>query len=166
MVGPDDNLWFTESKAGYVGTITTTGGQSKIFTEDYDPFGIATGSDGKLWFVMTGDDQIASVSPSSHDLSYYSYTDSNTNNNLNDVIDSYGITPDSSGDLWFTEFNDNEVGEFNPTTGATVEFASPSVDSEPYGVAVGENGNVYYTEVRIRYSRNQDRGHRPLEWND
>ena len=68
------------------------------------------------------------------------------NNDLTDVIDSYGITPDSSGDLWFTQFNDNEVGEYNPTTGTSADFASPTIDSGPYGIAVGEDGNVYYTE--------------------
>jgi DNA-binding beta-propeller fold protein YncE len=50
--GPDGNLWFTESNAGKIGQITTSG----MFTEFSLPAGnspgeITLGPDGNLWFV-------------------------------------------------------------------------------------------------------------------
>ncbi|MBV8197784.1 MAG: Virginiamycin B lyase [Candidatus Eremiobacteraeota bacterium] len=52
-VGPDKALWFAETSANAIGRITTAG-RFKDFPTGYkyaQPSGIATGSDGALWFT-------------------------------------------------------------------------------------------------------------------
>ena len=145
-VGPDRNLWFTESAAKNVGMITTAGTVTEFSTE-FKPAGITSISGGDLWFVMTGaegdtaseNEKINSISPSSHDISSYDYTATLAGN-------ANGIVSDSNGNLWFTQETYNQVGELNPTTGITTEYTSPTPNSGPLGIALGSNGDIYYTE--------------------
>lgn len=52
-VGPDGALWFTESVAGKIGRITTSGviTEYAIPTASGYPYGIVAGPDGALWFT-------------------------------------------------------------------------------------------------------------------
>jgi virginiamycin B lyase len=55
-IGPDGNLWFTETSANKIGRITTAGmiTEFTIPTANSQPNGITTGPDGNLWFAETG----------------------------------------------------------------------------------------------------------------
>lgn len=52
-VGPDDALWFNESGSMKIGRISLQGRVTEFPTPDAT-FGIATGSDGNLWFTIYG----------------------------------------------------------------------------------------------------------------
>ncbi len=143
VIGPDGNLWFTvftESSYSNVGTITTAGKVTEFSAGTRYPFEITSGSDGNLWFLSSGDGHIESISPSSHDFSSYGYVETAADN-------ATGIVADSNGNLWFTQRIDTQVGELNPTTGITTEFTSPTESSGPLGIALGTDGNIYYTEA-------------------
>ncbi len=142
-LGPDDNLWFTESATENVGMITTAGKVTEFSSGSRYPSGITSESNGDLWFVATDDGAVESIGPSSHDFSSYGYTATPDDNSDS----ASGIVSDSNGNLWFTQRTDNLVGELNPTTGITSEFASPTYLGGPLGIALGADGNIYYTEA-------------------
>src|ERR1700733_15445151 len=48
------------------------------------------------------------------------------------------IVAGPDGNLWFTEFTANKIGMLNPATHAITEFAVPTADSGPLGIAVGD----------------------------
>ena len=137
-LGPDGNLWFTESATGNIATITTAGTVTE-FSTGSDPFGITSGSDGNLWFVMSNVSGIDSIGPGSHTVTAYQYTTSLAGSAPN-------IASDSNGNLWFTQ-NDNQVGEFVPTTGIITEYTLPAPISGPDGIALGPDGNLWFTDI-------------------
>ncbi len=142
VLGPDGNLWFTEfinPASDNVGMITPAGTVTEFSSGTRYPFAITSGSNGNLWFLSSGDDQIQSISPSSHEFSSYGYARTASDN-------ANGIVSDSNGNLWFTQRTDSQVGELNPTTGITTEFA-PTGSSGPLGIALGADGNIYYAEA-------------------
>ncbi len=58
-----------------------------------------------------------------------------------------GMVAGPDGNLWFAEaVNPGELGEINPTTGVTSQFAIPTVGGLPLGVALGPDGNIWFTE--------------------
>lgn len=54
----------------------------------------------------------------------------------------------AGGYVWFTQRDGNKIGRLNPGTGEITEYAIPTADSEPTGIAVSANGttNVWFTE--------------------
>jgi streptogramin lyase len=60
-LGPDGNVWFTDSGANTVGRITPAGvlRQFALPTRSAMPYGIAAGADGRMWFAEGG--KLASI---------------------------------------------------------------------------------------------------------
>src|SRR5262249_24188210 len=66
VLGPDCNPWFTETNAGYVGTVDTAAGhitEFKLPTDDSQPVGITVGPDGNLWIAESAANQLATFAP-------------------------------------------------------------------------------------------------------
>ena len=57
-----------------------------------------------------------------------------------------GIAVGSDGNLWFTEFAANKIGEINPVTHAISDFTIPTTASGPVAIVAGPNGNMWFTE--------------------
>src|SRR5690242_12956985 len=58
--GPDGNLWFTESDAGKIGRITTSGSITEFKVHaGSGPYGITVGPDGNIWFTERFNNAIA-----------------------------------------------------------------------------------------------------------
>ena len=64
-VGPDGNLWFTDTGTRSVGRITPAGAVTElVVTDSYGQLGgITAGADGNIWFVDTGKNVIGRLSP-------------------------------------------------------------------------------------------------------
>jgi virginiamycin B lyase len=66
------------------------------------------------------------------------------------------IAAGPDGNLWFTEYNANQVARITPG-GVVTEFPVPTPGSGPYGIARGGDGNLWFTEftadkvARIRF---------------
>lgn len=112
-VGPDGNLWFTQSSPAAVGRMTPTG-TFTIFptpTPASLPFGIAAGPDGRMWFVERNGDNVGSIpttATSGADITEYPVGASNVG--LEYIV----AGPDNR--MWFNEFNTPGLGAI--TTGA------------------------------------------------
>jgi len=48
--------------------------------------------------------------------------------------------------IWFTEYNANKIGMFDPSTETFTEWEIPTNNSGPMGIAIDTNGNVWFTE--------------------
>ncbi len=111
-VGPDGNLWFTETRGNRIGRITPAGAitEFRLPAPPRTPFSIVAGPDGALWFTedaaigrlsMTGAYTEFPVSPTER------YPDN--------------ITTGPDGALWFTEQGTNQVSRIT-TSGAITGF--------------------------------------------
>ena len=146
--GPDGNLWFTEYSGNKIGKITTDG----VFTEyDQDdglsascsPDGITAGPDGNIWFTesATAVSKIGRVNldHSPIDITEFApYTASSS---------PYGITS-ADGKLWFTENAVHKIGRMTigGVCGVGDEFTVPIAGSGPWGITVGPDENLWFTE--------------------
>lgn len=58
----------------------------------------------------------------------------------------FGVAVASDGTVYFTEFNGNKIGAYDPTTQKFHEYGISTANSGPWGIAVASNGDVYFTE--------------------
>lgn len=132
-VGPDGNLWFTEAYA--IGRITTTGAITEFFGTGY-PKGLTTGQDGNLWF--TEGSAIGRITMAG-DITRFPLRPRVEYANAADII------AGPYGHLWF--LYGNAISRIT-TSGVITEFALPSADSDPSGLAVGADGNLWFARIR------------------
>src|SRR5260370_19901113 len=62
-----------------------------------------------------------------------------------------GITAGHDGNLWFTEYDTNQIGRIT-TAGLITKFPlptsfGPTSRFEPFGITAGPDGNLWFTEV-------------------
>jgi virginiamycin B lyase len=139
-LGPDGNLWFTETGANKIGRITTTG----VITEfplptAGQPNGITAGPDGALWFAEWAAAAIGRIT-----------TDGVITEFFTRYSQPYGITSGPGRKLWYTapEVNGNRIGSIT-TSGSIAEFstgAPPGDVGVPFGIAAGPDGNLWFAE--------------------
>jgi virginiamycin B lyase len=98
--------------------------------------GIATGSDGALWFADSDANSIGRVTTGGV-ISYYSLPTS-------DAVPTY-IAAGSDGALWFTESSADAIGRIT-TSGTITEYTLPTADAAPWGITAGPDGALWFTE--------------------
>jgi virginiamycin B lyase len=103
--GPDNNLWFTESKLGsdQIGRLTSAGvfTEFAVPTDASEPSGITTGPDGNLWFTEGNDSNLGRITESGV-ITEFPVPEP----------DGLGITLGPDGALWFVA--GNKVLRFAP----------------------------------------------------
>ena len=67
--------------------------------------------------------------------------------------------------MWFTEapLGMGAISEINPTTHAFAEFPAATASIQPFGIAVGPDGNIWYTEKDVGGHQQPDRGDEPRD---
>ncbi len=147
VVGPDGNLWFTETsspsadspygdKIGMINPTTHAVTEFTVPTQGGEPFGITAGPDGNIWFTEERGDKIGMINPATDAISEFAVP---TPNALPARI---AVGPD--GNLWFTEMGAKQIGMINPATDAISEF---SVPFEPFAITAGPDGNLWFTDA-------------------
>ncbi len=173
--GPGGALWFVTSccdatKPGEIGRITTSGAVTlfPVGAGTTPTVGITTGPDGNLWYpVQTGstaagsatstaDDRIQRMSPAGVVTGDFPIP--------TPYSDPSRIVTGPDGNLWFTEQGAvgsmgccqptfpslGKIGRITPS-GRITEFTTPgqsslAAGSNPAGIAVGPDGNLWFTE--------------------
>ena len=141
-IGPDGNLWFTESKPFKIGRITTQGAITEFpiataplanaFVTD-----IVAGSDGNLWFTaVNGVSKIGRVTPQGV-FAEFSLPSPDG--------DPVGIVAGPDKALWFTEASANKIGRIT-TSGSITEFPVPTPKANPTSITTGPDGALWFTE--------------------
>lgn len=135
--GQDGALWITDAASNQV--VRLVPGQSQpptsIATDDATN-GITVGPDHAIWFTDANNPEIGRIAKvgTTWQVSYVQIPSGNA----------AGDITSAAGQLWFTSPQDDAVWSLNP--GATpVEHPQP-LGSEPTGIAVGPDGNLWFTE--------------------
>jgi streptogramin lyase len=148
-LGPDGNLWFTESgpnNSPRIGRITPAGvvtGFAAGLTAERQPVEIAAGPNGNLWFTEPGAGQIGRITTAGVVTEF--------STGITPDSEPFGITAGPDGNLWFTE--DSAIGRITPS-GVITEFTNGVTPSgEPTGITVGPDGNLWFTELDDKIGR-------------
>jgi virginiamycin B lyase len=150
--GQDGNLWFT-AQGGYIGQLNPSSGTVAEFTllpinPKSLPSAITTASNGDLWFI--DGNHIGRLTPSSPH-SPVEFPVPRTNDSTQGIV----VGPD--GNIWFTEQGavlhpplsiPGKIARMTPAGVLSGEFPVPSKNSEPFGITVGPDDNLWFTEFR------------------
>jgi streptogramin lyase len=122
------------SKITPAGKITTYTGAAIS-----DPFGIASGPRGNLWFTNGGNHSIGRITPSGVATSYPNH----------DIDFPASIVAGPDGAMWFTNLEGNSIGRI--TTGVTPQINSFSPPSGPVGTAVTIKGQNLESATSVTF---------------
>lgn len=150
VLGPDNNVWFTEyvyNKIGYI----TPDGQVTEFNINFPAYNIIWDqADGSFWIGSTGPGQytLARIAPNSTDTAItendYSFAGHGAFR---------GLAVGSDGNLWVGEpgggfGGSSAIDRIDPTTGQmTGSFSTPTPNSQPYGLVAGPDGAIWFAEI-------------------
>src|SRR5579859_260674 len=137
-VGPDGNLWFTETNTNTIGRLTPAGQITEFpLPQSIDlPIDITAGPDGNLWLALqTG---IGRITPAGQ-ITEFPVQSSHFQGTI-------AITTGPDGNLWFTEQGSDKVGRITPT-GQITEFPLLKADSRPTVITAGPDGNLWFLDT-------------------
>jgi len=145
--GPNDTIWFTEWEANQIGMINLATNKVSEFpntTGGTVPEGITLGPGGNIWFTDslgngTASGMIGMINATTDVFSPGVTVPTNG-------AEPDGITVAPDGNLWFTEYAANQIGTFDPKSGAFSEFSIPASNTKPTEIAVGPDGNIWFTQ--------------------
>jgi streptogramin lyase len=145
-VGPDGNLWFTETNVDKIAkinpTLTTVNEFSTGIMAGSAPSNIVTGPDGALWFTETNNGAtgaIGRITTAGTVTNEFLLPGTGANNDPEDIT----VGPDDN--LWFTEAGTSRIGRIT-TAGVISTFALPA-GSNPQGITSGPFGHLYFAET-------------------
>ena len=102
------------------------------------PFGIAAGADGNLWFTEFTGNRIGRITPSGVITEF--------SNGISAGSRPLSIALGPDGNLWFTEQVGNRIGRITKN-GIVTEFSTGiSAGAYPFAITGGPDGNVWFTE--------------------
>jgi streptogramin lyase len=153
-VGPNGNMWFTETAVNRIGEITpraagpaihefalpaadhlAQGVGSSITSADT----ISAGPGNDIWFTEQGSNAIGVMGTSGALVSKFTVP----NSNLNPTP--YGITEGPDSTMWFTENAANQVASIT-AQGKISVYPLPNAASGPASIVYGPDGNLWFTD--------------------
>jgi len=143
----DGILWFTNEETNYVGRLDPKTGKmtlAKLPTPHAVPYGIVILQNNMPFFCEFGTNKLASIDPSTMKIREYSLPAAGARPRR------IALAPD--GTVYYTDFARGYLGHFDPYGGSLLkEWSSPGgSQSEPYGIAITNDGEVWYSESGMR----------------
>ena len=156
--GPDGDLWYVNAGADSavgpsspdgIGRITT-GGTVTTFTGGIgidQPYSIAAGHDGAMWFTNIGNNTIGRITTSG-EVSNYAGLDISLGGSTPSPSVFQGqypnqITAGPDGAMWFTNVSNNSIGRIN-MSGTVTNYTGPGI-SHPMAITAGPDGALWFT---------------------
>ncbi len=150
--GSDGNLWFILTKPATdnpvqqrIWSISPSSHAVKWYpytTASIDNAnGIASASNGDLWFTQELDNQVGELDP----------TTGITTEFVSPTSDSepLGVAVGADGNVYYTEYDGSKIGVVNPSNGTVADYATPTANSTPYGIVADPlDGDLWFTEYR------------------
>jgi virginiamycin B lyase len=143
----DGILWFTNEETNYIGRLDPKSGKmtlAKVPTPHAVPYGIVILQNNTPFFCEFGTNKLGTLDPASMTIHEYTLPDSGARPRR------LALAPD--GSIFYTDFARGYVGHFDPAAGKLLkEWPSPGgSDSEPYGIAITNDGIVWYSETGLK----------------
>ncbi|MHB8568481.1 MAG: Vgb family protein [Nitrososphaerales archaeon] len=130
-------------------TFVSTPEQSQYVTEypmqfaTSSPNGIATDSQGNVWFALENYTAIGELNPSNNTIHLFQLPESKSTG-----LTTWGVAVDKTRHLvWFTDQNANSIWSFNMLTGNFTKYSLSTKYAFPYQLALDNQGNVWFTEI-------------------
>jgi virginiamycin B lyase len=152
VTGADSRVWFTEQYGNSIGRMTIPTHASSgldvllgrkiqefpLPSPARQPYGIARGSDGNLWFTEQTGAAIGRITPAGkiHEFKTPARQSAPA-----------GITAGPDGNLWFTEQHAGRIGRITPA-GVITEFPLPQGARTPVSITSDRDGTLYFTVDR------------------
>lgn len=132
-------LWFT-GQSGFYGRLDPRTGTIELFKapRGEGPYGISTAPDGQIYFASLAGSYIARINLTTGNATV-----------LDPPTKDQGarrLWPDSSGRLWFTEWNAGKLGMYNPVTDKWKEWQLPGQTPQPYAIFVDDKDIVWLSD--------------------
>lgn len=133
--GPDGNIWFTEQAANQIGKMSLAGAVTEYSIPTADSFAnVIRTVHGMLFFQEAFGQKIARITVSGQV----------TEIPLSDISGGFVEGPDSH--IWFTLQDLNSLNAMNNAGQQVKSYAIPTAASNPTGVAIGSDGNLWILE--------------------
>jgi virginiamycin B lyase len=138
-------LWFTLQNSNMIGRLDPATGDIKLVdapVANAKPYGIKIDADGTPWVSCNGAPCLLKVDPATLAVAEVKLTLPGTTVRRLDIAE--------DGMIWYVNSGQGRLGRYNPKTGESKEWVSPSgPKSHPYAIAV-VNGIVWYNESGMR----------------
>jgi virginiamycin B lyase len=136
---PSGILWFT-GQSGVYGRLDPETGAIDVWEdpEGRGPYGIATTTDGSIWYASLAGSHIARVDPGTGTATIVEPPTSNQG--------SRRVWADSQGRIWVSEWEAGQVGLHDPASGAWTEWPLPGDNPMAYAVFVDDTDVVWLTD--------------------
>jgi virginiamycin B lyase len=143
----DGILWFTNEETNYIGRLDPKTGKmtlTKSPTPHAVPYGIVILPNNAPLFCEFGTNKLATVDPGTMTIHEYTLPAASARPRR------IALAPD--GTVFYSDYARGYLGHFDPATGKLLkEWASPGgAESEPYGIAITNDGEVWYSESGVR----------------
>ena len=133
VLGPDNNLWFTEEGQSKIGTVNLTTKALTEFATTGTTTGIVVGPDNRLWFTEPNANKVGAVTTAGV-VSEWSFANP------------MGIAVGPDSNIWFTEQSANNIVAVN-TSGVSVHaYGIPTGGTLPASIITGSDNNLWFTE--------------------
>ncbi len=142
----DGILWFTNEETNYIGRLDPKTGKiilAKVPTAHAVPYGIVILQNNTPFFCEFGTNKLASVDPGTMRIREYALPSVRARPRR------IALAPD--GTIYYTDFARGYLGHFDPNARKLLkEWMSPGGSgSEPYGIAIMNDGEVWYSESGV-----------------
>jgi virginiamycin B lyase len=138
-------MWFTLQNSNMIGRLDPATGDIKLVDApiaNAKPYGIKIDAEGVPWVSCNGAPCLLKVDPATMAVSQVKLTLPGTTVRRLDIAE--------DGMIWYVNSGQGRLGRYNPKTGESKEWMSPSGSkSHPYAIAV-INGIVWYNESGMR----------------
>jgi virginiamycin B lyase len=151
-VGPDNNLWVPEFNGAKVDVYSTAGALLHTYASGANPSNlqleqITAGPDGNMWFdTFSGQNVVKMITGTGSSTAFVYFP--TVQNTLR------GITKGPDGNVWACASDSSLIMRVTPS-GTLTTFATPSANAQPYGIATGPDGNLYFTEPGVNGATNK-----------
>ncbi|MGA2353497.1 MAG: hypothetical protein ABSG02_03310 [Terriglobales bacterium] len=147
MFDHDGILWFTNEETNYIGRLDPQTGRmtlTKLPTAHAVPYGIVILPNNSPFFCEFGSNKLGSIDPGTMKVREYALPSARARPRR------LALAPD--GTIYYTDYARGYLGHFDPVGGVLLkEWPSPGgAGSEPYGIAVTSDGDVWYSESGIK----------------
>lgn len=133
-VGPNKELWYLTFSGPDIGKMTTSGKATNYNVGAYGGFGLAVGSDGRIWFPDPGNKRIGAIKSDGTGLKYYS---------RGLIGQPFNIVAASDGNLYFSTATTATIGRIT-VKGAIKECAINAPQAfDALGITIGPDKNVW-----------------------